>query len=678
MAKVSFDDFIRLLSPPKATFSQENASIPDSEIQWARHIDGTSERSKQPIPIMALRKRDAAVSTRQQTIQQRRANPEAIRPFHNPVVHTTTRLRPQPLYTINEEQDFSYLSQSPDLTSASYASVTFSPALKWGELQTQGLSYTSTSSRSDFTWPMPYRVYPTTSDEGLTTVSIATRPARSCSIADDMLSGPIISHSNYSVASDSKTVDAYKFDDVAAQIFPQSSFSSPVVSQSQPSFLDNRSSVSFSSQTEMKRSPSEEKATSSLSLKQEYHSDSSSTEAKLPKIIDATGPIRHLAEKMQVNLGDSILQSPSQELLQSDVDMYSDSNLLDDAISYDYIKPIIPPNSANSYDRDIPQDSTDLVSEARQFTNSAGSVIDQSACLHRRIVPDERLHPEDGVSRSPSNFFENKPNRRVKASFLSFVKSRYNLTGPQQVDAVGVPPEILGAEEERVLRELLLGKECSVCGKPTTDARAVHGALTPSCTHEWSVVICTKDLQRYLATRMAPEDGRVSSSILCWAPNCNAILRHHDIQQHAKFQDFEAYDNALLRQAIHAGESFAECSTSGCRGGGWVDSISNISYFVCDLCYRATCIEHNGPYETHTGKPCPATASRRDQTERERKRREKVDKASEKLLKRTARLGPCGHWVSKTAGCDHMTCTCFPLLLFALSFLSPHPPKETI
>jgi hypothetical protein len=31
--------------------------------------------------------------------------------------------------------------------------------------------------------------------------------------------------------------------------------------------------------------------------------------------------------------------------------------------------------------------------------------------------------------------------------------------------AVGAPPEILRAEEERVLKELLLRKECSVCGK---------------------------------------------------------------------------------------------------------------------------------------------------------------------------------------------------------------------
>jgi hypothetical protein len=296
---------------------------------------------------------------------------------------------------------------------------------------------------------------------------------------------------------------------------------------------------------------------------------------------------------------------------------------------------------------------------------------------HPHLIPDEWLYLEDGMCRSPSTYLEDMPNGGGESGkLLSRMKSdgikriRYKLRGPQPVNAVGVPPEILRAEEERALNELLLRKECGVCGKPTTDSRAVYGALTPSCTHQWSIVICRKDLQTYLATRMAPEDGRVSSSIPCWAPNCNAILRHHDIQQHANVRDFEAYDNALLQQAMHAGESFAECSTGGCRGGGWVDSTSNITYFVCDLCYRATCIEHNGPYATHAGKPCPATASRRAQTERERKRREKQDRASEQLLKKTAQLGPCGHWVSKISGCNHMTCTCFSYLFFSFFFLS--------
>jgi hypothetical protein len=296
---------------------------------------------------------------------------------------------------------------------------------------------------------------------------------------------------------------------------------------------------------------------------------------------------------------------------------------------------------------------------------------------YSHLIPDEWLYLEDGMCRSPSTYLEDMAKGSVASRILlsrmefdGIERIRYKLRGPQPMNAVGVPPEILRAEEERALKELLLKKKCGVCWKQTTDSKSVYGALTPSCTHQWSIVICREDLQTYLATKIAPEGGRVSSSIPCWAPNCNAILRHHDIQGHANIQDFEAYDNALLRQAIHAGESFAECSTNGCRGGGWFDSTSNITYFVCDVCYQATCIEHNGPYATHAGKPCPATASRRAQTERERKRREKQDRASEQLLKKTAQLGPCGHWVSKINGCNHMTCTSFSYLFFSFFFLS--------
>ena len=300
----------------------------------------TQSSAPRPIPTVNRRMSSTAVPTRREASQLRRGNTEAIRPFQNPAAHTSTRPRLQPLYPVDEVQDLSpedFLSQSPDFTSPPYVSVTLSPALERGELQTQDFSYLSTSSRSDFNWQMPYSSSPTTSDAGLTSASTATSPAMSRSNTDDVLSGINMlrvdsraSHCNYSVASDSTIIDAYKVDDVAAQTFPQSSFSSldenSVVSQSQPSFLDNQSLVSFPSQTEMKRLSSQESNTSSLSLssqrsqsrisrcvseqnarsktrplapKQECHDDSCSTKEKKPKIFDVVsddGVTRQKAE----------------------------------------------------------------------------------------------------------------------------------------------------------------------------------------------------------------------------------------------------------------------------------------------------------------------------------------------------------------------------------------------
>ena len=653
------------------------------------------------------------IPTRQQASELQRGNTETICSFQNPAIHTT-RPRLQSLYSVNEIQDFSpadYLSQSPDLTSTPYVSVTLSP----------------------------------TSDAGLTIASTATSSAMSRS-TNEVLSGTInmlpidlsASQCNYSAAS--TTVNAYKVDDVAAKTFPQSSFSSldenSVTPQSQTSFHDDSYSTkaiipkdvevtsgdgTIRHKAEIPRTTRQlpQRKTTFCQLcndhPQGFHGehelrrhierhhtthrrvwickDNTLTDGRRPaiplsnckacrnnktyganynaaahlrrahffpcknkrggrgKISEGRGGVgggeeppmdelkNWMYEKIESNAADNVLQSTSPELSQIGTDIFTEFNQFDDAVSYNHLTPGIPQGSANSYDWNSTQFGVDLVSESYQFTNGVGGVIESAKPLSRMKL--------DGLERR-----------------------RYELIGPQPVDAVAVPPEILRAEEERVLEKLLLGKECAVCGEPTTDSRAVHGALTPSCTHGWSVVICRNDLQTYLATRIAPEDGRVSSSIPCWAANCNAILRHHDIQQHAIIQDFEAYDNALLQQAIHDGESFAECSTSGCRGGGWVGSTSNITYFVCNLCYRTTCIEHNGPYETHAGKPCPATAGRRAQTEQERERREKEDRASEQMMKETAQLGPCGHWVSKIDGCDHITCTCFSSLFFSFSFLS--------
>jgi hypothetical protein len=297
----------------------------------------TQSSASRPIPIKR-RMSGTVVPPRQQL---RRGNTETIRSFQNPVAHATARPRLQPLYPVNEVHDYSpadYLSQSPELTSTPCVSVTLSPTLERGELQTQDFSYLSTSSRSDFTWPMSYSSSPPTSDAGLTIASTATSSAMSRCNTDDVLSGTIgmlrvdssASHCNYSVASDSTIVDPYKVDDVAAQSFPQSSFSSldesSVVSQSQTSLFDNQSFVSFPSHTEMKRLPSEESNSSSLSSssqrsqsrlsrrvseqnaqskarllapKQECHDDSASTKAKTPKIVEITsddGTIRHKAE----------------------------------------------------------------------------------------------------------------------------------------------------------------------------------------------------------------------------------------------------------------------------------------------------------------------------------------------------------------------------------------------
>lgn len=291
------------------------------------------------------------------------------------------------------------------------------------------------------------------------------------------------------------------------------------------------------------------------------------------------------------------------------------------------------------------------------------------------IDPQTFLFKQNGLCYSPYSYLERiiRPNARqyhytaiglirvkeLLAKHSLVVPKYYALEGPQPADAVGIPPDIHQKEEERKLAEFLHGKQCHVLGEQITDFKHVHGTLTSTCTHAWDHIICTSCLEQYIESQTTPENNLVSDRIICWAPSCNEVLNHEEIKRYAKSEVFARYDEALLRQAIHHGQSFIECSTRGCKGGGWVGSGDIISYFVCEVCHSATCVEHNGPYMQHAGRPCPNAAARRAKSEAERKKREKVDKANEKLLNRLSKACPfCGRRIEKVKGCDHMTCPC--------------------
>lgn len=188
-----------------------------------------------------------------------------------------------------------------------------------------------------------------------------------------------------------------------------------------------------------------------------------------------------------------------------------------------------------------------------------------------------------------------------KAALLEFLRSQdlpdiyYALEGPQPEDAIGVPIE------------LLLGSAgCAVCGDSVSHIDEAFGNLTEACTHNWTVFMCKECLDGYMTSKVTVENGAVNSNVPCWAEGCSNMLSHYDIKRFANPELFEIYDHALLQQTIHEGETFAECSSQGCKGGGWLDS-ENVSYFECGLCHQETCVSHNGPRKDHAGKPCPAT-----------------------------------------------------------------------
>ena len=110
----------------------------------------TQSSASHPIPIIKRRMGGTVVPTRHQA-SQLRGNTETIRSFQNPVTHTTAQPRLQPLYPVDEVQDYSptdYVSQSPE-----------------------------------FTWPMSYSSSPPKSN--------TTKPSNQSYNTNDVLSGKI-------------------------------------------------------------------------------------------------------------------------------------------------------------------------------------------------------------------------------------------------------------------------------------------------------------------------------------------------------------------------------------------------------------------------------------------------------------------------------------------------------
>jgi hypothetical protein len=202
----------------------------------------------------------------------------------------------------------------------------------------------------------------------------------------------------------------------------------------------------------------------------------------------------------------------------------------------------------------------------------------------------------------PPSFKQRRFSAQEKVALLEFLRSQdipdvfYALEGRQPEDAVGVPIE------------LLLGSMgCAVCGDSVSHIDDAFGNLTEACTHHWETFMCKECLDGYMTSKITVEEnGAVNSKVSCWAEGCSNILSHYEIKKYADPTLFALYDHALLQQIIHEGDTFAECSTKGCKGGGWLES-EYVSYFDCNICRQETCVSHNGPRKDHAGKPCPAT-----------------------------------------------------------------------
>ena len=243
----------------------------------------------------------------------------------------------------------------------------------------------------------------------------------------------------------------------------------------------------------------------------------------------------------------------------------------------------------------------------------------------------------------------------------------YATSGPQPEGAMNVPRSITHPHEETALLAERLARDCEVCGEHPTCVLEVHGPITQTCTHEWKMIICSDCLDGYLTVHTTRENGRVSTSVSCWAPDCREILTHSDLRRHLLTNKFEDYDLALVHQVIHEGQSFIECGYTDCSGSGWCDP-STMSFVSCQTCGRSTCIACQTPLHS-SGTICPQSAEGQRRREEELQEQEiaakrkgeqkKDDMASADEVKKSTKDCPnddCAAPIWKNGGCDHMTC----------------------
>lgn len=240
---------------------------------------------------------------------------------------------------------------------------------------------------------------------------------------------------------------------------------------------------------------------------------------------------------------------------------------------------------------------------------------------------------------------------------LGIQKRYYASEGKQPSDAIGIPYRLLDPDSRDRL-QAWKDKDCSVCSDRPKIPDDIHAHLSAACLtkHSWKdEIICIDCLRLCLEFKMFPDgdERHPSEKVTCWAPSCGEMLSHTIIQNYAEAQKFNAYDDALCQQHLHAGQSIAKCATEACRGAIWLDPATdkNVTVFSCPICRHRTCTQCNQPYKKHSNKPCPAGEAAKANARK--KEEEKLTKAFMKTERKCPRCKMSYH---RSEGCDHITC----------------------
>lgn len=219
--------------------------------------------------------------------------------------------------------------------------------------------------------------------------------------------------------------------------------------------------------------------------------------------------------------------------------------------------------------------------------------------------------------------------------------------GPDSDSIVQAPPEVehrdaLGTETPGANDKDQI-VECPICVEDYPASKFPRNTtITEGCTHPDKA--CLDCLEASIAAVI--ERGALH---LLACPICPAKLTSRNIEEYASSQVNERYK--YLKQQSEIPGHYISCMNPKC--GGSQPQEGGDPKMICKFCEFATCAHHRRPW--HEGQTC----SEFDLDDAQLERLEEEEATAKLLSKEDTSICPkCGQGVTKTEGCDHMSCNC--------------------
>ncbi|KAE8444546.1 hypothetical protein EG329_014470 [Mollisiaceae sp. DMI_Dod_QoI] len=172
-----------------------------------------------------------------------------------------------------------------------------------------------------------------------------------------------------------------------------------------------------------------------------------------------------------------------------------------------------------------------------------------------------------------------------------------------KIQASQVIEEVVVKEEEHILVDVSVGRECAICveEKPLED----FPKITAACQHEEHT--CLGCVQNWLAREVDNTDW---DKIHCVA--CKEVVPYDDMKRLMTSAAFEKYDQYSRNFTLSNMPNFRWCIAPNCKSGQIHENGVDGPIFLCTACFSKACVIHNVAW--HESETCAEYSYRQDPT----------------------------------------------------------------